>query len=63
MDMDFTDKKDKYNWEQMSHEEKNHALLLKQKALLDKFLKKGAISQARMTKAELDAKLQHSYEQ
>ena len=49
--MDVSNRKDKYNWEQMSHEEKNHVLFLKQKALLDQFLEKGAISQAQHDKS------------
>ena len=49
--MGFTETKNKDNWEQMSHEEKNHVLFLKQKALLDQFLEKGAISQAQHDKS------------
>ena len=31
-------------WSSMTHEQKNHELFLKQKALLDQFLETGAIS-------------------
>ncbi len=33
-------------WSDMTHEQKNHQLFLKQKALLDQFLGTGAISKA-----------------
>lgn len=33
-------------WEALSHEEKNHRLFLRQKALLDGFLEHGAITKA-----------------
>jgi hypothetical protein len=39
------------NWSSLTHEEKNHQLFLKQKALLDQFLEKGAISQAQHDKS------------
>ena len=42
------------NWFSLSHEEKNHQLFLKQKALLDQFLEKGAISQAQHDKSLYD---------
>ena len=42
--MDYS--KENQNWDSLSYEEKNHQLFLKQKALLDYFLEKGAISQA-----------------
>lgn len=38
-------------WDSLSHEEKNHQLFLRQKALLDQFLEKGAISQAQHDKS------------
>ena len=38
-------------WSSLSHEEKNHQLYLRQKALLDQFLEKGAISQAQHDKS------------
>ena len=39
------------NWYLLTREEKNHQLFLKQKALLDQFLEKGAISQAQHDKS------------
>jgi len=39
------------NWQSLTHAEKNHRLFLKQKALLDQFLEKGAISQAQHDKS------------
>lgn len=42
--MDYS--KENQNWDSLSYVEKNHQLYLKQKALLDQFLEKGAISQA-----------------
>lgn len=33
-------------WSEMTHDQKNHQLFLKQKALLDQFLETGAISKA-----------------
>ena len=38
-------------WEDLSYEEKNHELFLRQKALLDEFLEHGAISQAQHDKS------------
>lgn len=38
-------------WSSLTHEEKNHQLFLKQKALLNQFLEKGAISQAQHDKS------------
>ena len=38
-------------WSSLTHEQKNHQLFLKQKALLDQFLKTGAISQAQHDKS------------
>ncbi len=38
-------------WAELSYEEKNHQLFLKQKELLDGFLKHGAISQAQHDKS------------
>lgn len=38
-------------WSQLTHEQKNHELYLKQKALLDQFLSTGAISQAQHDKS------------
>ena len=39
------------NWSSLTHEQKNHQLFLKQKALLDQFLEKGAISEAQHDKS------------
>ena len=47
--MDYS--KDNQNWDSLSYEEKNHQLFLKQKALLDYFLEKGAIFQAQHDKS------------
>ena len=33
-------------WDALSYQEKNHQLFLTQKSMLDKFLERGAISQA-----------------
>ena len=38
-------------WSAMTHEQKNHELYLKQKALLDQFLEKGAISKEQHDKS------------
>ena len=38
-------------WSQLTHEQKNHELYLKQKALLQQFLSTGAISQAQHDKS------------
>ena len=43
--------KENQNWDSLSYVEKNHQLNLKQKALLDQFLEKGAISQAQHDKS------------
>ncbi len=42
---------DNTNWDSLSHEEKNRQLFLRQKELLDKFLERGAISQAQHDKS------------
>ncbi len=39
------------DWSSLTHEEKNHVLFLRQKELLDKFLERGAISQAQHDKS------------
>lgn len=39
------------DWLSLTHEKKNHQLFLKQRALLDQFLEKGAISQAQYDKS------------
>ena len=38
-------------WQELTHEQKNHELFLKQKALLQQFLSTGAISQAQHDKS------------
>ena len=40
-----------YTWETLSYEEKNHQLFLRQKELLDLFLKKKAISKEQHEKS------------
>lgn len=50
--MDYS--KENQNWDSLSYVEKNHQLYLKQKALLDQFLEKGAISQAQHDKSLRD---------
>ena len=47
--MDYS--RDNQNLDSLSYIEKNHQLYLKQKALLDQFLEKGAISQAQHDKS------------
>ena len=47
MDVSIEDEK----WDAMTHEQKNHELFLRQKALLDQFLEKGAISQEQHDKS------------
>ena len=47
MDVSIEDEK----WDAMTHEQKNHELYLRQKALLDQFLEKGAISQEQHDKS------------
>ena len=39
------------DWSSLSYEEKNRQLFLRQKELLDKFLERGAISQAQHDKS------------
>ena len=39
------------DWNKLTHEQKNHQLYLKQKALLDQFLERGAITQAQHDKS------------
>ena len=53
--MDIEDKE----WEALSHEQKNHQLYLRQKALLDQFLEKGAIGREQYEKSlsDLTAKM------
>ena len=47
--MDYS--KENQNWDSLSYVEKNHQLYLKQKALLDQCLEKGAIFQAQHDKS------------
>lgn len=47
--MDYS--KENQKWDSLSYVEKNHQLYLKQKALLDQFLEKGAISQVQHDKS------------
>ena len=44
-------KKEMKDWSALSYEEKTHQLYLKQKALLDLFLERGAITQAQYDKS------------
>ena len=39
------------SWEEMTYEQKNHKLYLKQKDMLDMFLERGAITQAQHDKS------------
>ena len=39
------------DWDNLTHEQKNHQLYLKQKQMLDMFLEHGAISQAQHDKS------------
>ena len=48
--MDFTANNNQA-WQKMSYQEKNHQLFLKQKEILDKFMERGAISQAQHDKS------------
>ena len=41
-------------WDTLSYREKNHQLFLTQKSMLDKFLERGAISQAQHDKSLRD---------
>ena len=41
-------------WDALSYQEKNHQLFLTQKSMLDKFLERGAISQAQHDKSLRD---------
>ena len=43
--------KDTASWESLIHEEKNRELFRRQKALLDEFLSRGAISRAQHDKS------------
>lgn len=48
--MDFTANNNQ-SWQKMSYQEKTHQLFLKQKDILDKFMERGAISQAQHDKS------------
>jgi len=48
--MDFTANNNQA-WQKMSYQEKTHQLFLKQKDILDKFMERGAISQAQHDKS------------
>lgn len=48
--MDFTANNNQA-WKKMSYQEKTHPLFLKQKDILDKFMERGAISQAQHDKS------------
>ena len=51
-------------WDNMTYAEKNHQLYLKQKELLDQFLKRGAITQKQHDKSlhDLSVKMGKKYE-
>lgn len=48
-------------WETLSHDEKNHQLFLKQKAMLEQFLSNGAITQEQFDKSYGDMKKKMGY--
>lgn len=50
-DYDMETNMDQRPWEKLSHDEKNHQLYLKQKALLETFLEKNAISKDQYEKS------------
>ena len=53
--MGFLNSNDNKNrWDTLSYAQKNHQLFLEQKAILDQFLKKGAISRAQHDKSLRD---------
>ena len=47
-------KENNTGWDALSYQEKNHQLFLTQKSILDKFLERGAISQAQHDKSLRD---------
>lgn len=50
--MSLSDPAENYTaWDNMTHEQKNHQLYLKQKQMLDMFLEHGAISQSQHDKS------------
>ena len=50
------------NWQELSPEEKKKQLFLNQKATLDSFLERGAITQAQYDKSYGDLKLKMGFE-
>ena len=50
----LNDKDDNSGWSSLTHAQKNHQLFLTQRALLDQFLSKGAITQAQHDKSLRD---------
>ena len=50
------------NWQALSSEEKKKQLFLSQKATLDSFLERGAISQAQYDKSYSDLKIKMGFE-
>ena len=50
-------KENNTGWDALSYREKNHQLFLTQKSMLDKFLERGAISQAQHDKSLHDLTL------
>ncbi len=50
-------------WDQLSHDEKNHQLYLKEKDLLSLFLKKGAISREQYEKSLSDLTMKMGYKE
>ena len=50
------------NWQELSPEEKKKQLFLSQKATLDSFLERGAISQAQYDKSYGDLKIKMGFE-
>ena len=58
---DFTTPQSEQRWDSLSYEEKNRLLYECQKALLDLFLEKKAISQAQHDKSLLDLTVKMKY--
>ena len=50
------------NWQALSKEEKKYQLFLSQKAILDSFLERGAISQVQYDKSYGDLKIKMGFE-
>lgn len=51
MKNDLNDDKKAFQWQSLSPEEKKHQLFIQQKAMLDMFLERGAISQSQYDKS------------